>query len=61
MSEIVSAVHVDDAMEGAVQDIVISFKDQSDPPQATDHTDLLQNSDRITWVVGYITGYYIVK
>ena len=61
MSEFVSAVHVDDAMEGAVQDIVISFKDRSDPPRATDRTDLLENSDKIAWVVGYITGYYIVK
>ena len=61
MSDLVSTVHMDDAMEGAVQDIVVSFKDRPGPPQATDRTDLLQNSDRIAWIVGYITGYYIVK
>ena len=61
ITNLVSAVHVDNAMDGAVQDIVVTFKGRSGPPQATDHRDLLRDSDKIAWITGYIAAYYISK
>ena len=61
ITQFVSRVETDAAMAGAVQDILIVFKNNRNtcPDNDTDRAQLLQNIDNIAWLTGYIAAHYI--
>ena len=61
ITQFVSRVETDAAMAGAVQDILIIFKNNHNtcPDNDADRVQLLQNIDNIAWLTGYIAAHYI--
>ena len=61
ITQFVSRVETDAAMAGAVQDILIVFKNNRNtrPDNDADRALLLQNIDNIAWLTGYIAVHYI--
>ena len=61
ITQFVNRVETDTAMAGAVQDILIIFKNNCNPrpDNDADWAQLLQNIDNIVWLTGYIAAHYI--
>ena len=61
ITNLVSLVDVDNAMEGAVQNIKILFKDRHDRNDAVNLQMLEGLIDDIAFITGYLAGYYIQR
>ena len=61
ITAIVGNVIPDNTMEGAVQSIIISFKDQHGENSDEDRRLLEATLDDIAFATGYVAGYYITK